>query len=86
MRLYYGEASLEIEVADDGRGAVSSLGAAGSGHGLIGMRERVEVCGGELSAHPRTGGGYQVRAVLPIEDAARPAVAPADAEPTANHS
>ena len=55
-----------IDVSDDGRGAVSSLSSSGAGHGLIGMRERVEIYGGELTSGPRPGGGYVVRAVLPV--------------------
>ena len=55
---------LEIEVADDGRGA-AALGSAAGGHGLLGMRERVELWGGDLSAGPAEGGGYRVRAHLP---------------------
>ena len=57
---------LVVEVTDDGRGAATSLSAIGAGHGLIGMRERVEIYGGEFTAGPRPGGGYAVRAVLPI--------------------
>lgn len=38
------------------------------GHGLLGMRERVELWGGELSVGPVPGGGYRVRAVLPYGD------------------
>ncbi|HEY2333214.1 MAG TPA: sensor histidine kinase [Acidimicrobiales bacterium] len=56
---------LAIEVSDDGRGLASNGTGAESGHGLIGMRERVEVWGGQLSAGPRPGGGYLVRASLP---------------------
>jgi signal transduction histidine kinase len=68
--------AVTIEVVDDGRGAVSSLTDSGGGNGLIGMRERVEIYGGELSAGPRSGGGYMVRAVLPTEDTqGRPSVA-----------
>ena len=67
---------LTIEIVDDGRGAVSALSNTGGGNGLIGMRERVEIYGGELSAGPRTGGGYVLRAVLPTDDAERrPSVA-----------
>lgn len=36
-----------------------------SGHGLVGMRERVEACGGRLSARPGTAGGFVVEALLP---------------------
>ena len=44
-------------------------GIDGSGHGLIGMRERVEVWGGELSVGAAPGGGYRVKALLPYGDA-----------------
>jgi signal transduction histidine kinase len=59
---------LRIGVADDGRGVIA--GATGiptpSGrHGLIGMRERVDVWGGTLTAGPRAGGGFEVEAVFP---------------------
>lgn len=86
VRLHYGADTLEIDVTDDGRGAVSSLSTTGTGHGLIGMRERVEVYGGQFCAEPRTGGGYGVRAVFPIEDDVRPGITPADTPPTGNHT
>ena len=57
---------LEVEVLDDGRGASTLVNTAG-GHGLVGMRERVCLYGGELDAGPRTGGGYAVRATLPLD-------------------
>ncbi len=56
--------SLTVEVVDNGRGAAAANGAA-IGHGLLGMRERVEVWGGELTAGPIAGGGYRVKALLP---------------------
>ena len=60
---------LEVEVVDDGRGAAGSTnGAEGSGHGHVGMRERVEVWGGDLAVGPVSGGGYRVRATLPFGD------------------
>jgi len=52
-----------VEVSDDGRGPRADE----RGHGLIGMRERAVVYGGQLQAGPRDGGGFVVRASLPIE-------------------
>jgi signal transduction histidine kinase len=66
VRISFEPESLTVEVVDDGRGAATSLSAVGAGNGLIGMRERVEAYGGELSAGPRLGGGYAVHATLPI--------------------
>jgi signal transduction histidine kinase len=66
VRLSYETQSLVVEVNDDGRGAATSLSGVGTGHGLIGMRERVEIYGGEFTSGPRVGGGYTVRAILPI--------------------
>jgi signal transduction histidine kinase len=54
---------LHVEVADDGRG-VNGRSSSG-GHGLVGMRERVAVYGGTLTAAPRLGGGFRVAATLP---------------------
>jgi signal transduction histidine kinase len=64
----YGPHALELDVVDDGRGPV--LSSNGSGHGLIGMRERVALYGGTLEAGTRAGGGYAVHARLPLGDAA----------------
>jgi signal transduction histidine kinase len=60
----YGDEHVEVEVADDGSGATN--GAGGGNHGLIGMRERVALFGGELETGPRDGGGFAVRARLPL--------------------
>ena len=58
---------LTVEVLDDGRGASAALANGGGGHGVLGMRERADVCGGELVAGPRAGGGFEVRARLPVD-------------------
>jgi signal transduction histidine kinase len=77
----YQDGQVVVEVSDDGRGAVSSIGRSGGGNGLIGMRERVDAYGGRFAAGPRVGGGYAVRAVLPTSAPDhRPAVAAVDAE------
>jgi signal transduction histidine kinase len=62
--LRYGSDALELEVLDDGVGVAS---AENGGHGLLGMRERVELHGGRLSAGKRESGGYALRARLPLE-------------------
>jgi signal transduction histidine kinase len=64
--LRYGPGELTVAVADDGPGVAES--APGSGHGLVGMRERAELYGGTLAAGPRGAGGFEVRLVLPLPD------------------
>ena len=60
--------AVEVEVEDDGRGA-SGNGPVVGGHGLIGMRERVNLFGGRFEAGSRDGGGFRVFALLPCEPA-----------------
>ncbi|WP_420540696.1 sensor histidine kinase [Nonomuraea roseoviolacea] len=64
VELTYGRAELTVRVTDDGRGAATPRGH--DGHGLVGMRERVGMYGGAVSAQPRQGGGFEVLARLPV--------------------
>jgi signal transduction histidine kinase len=70
LRLVYGESDLELEVSDNGRGVAADQHR--SGYGLVGMRERVRLFGGELEAGPGAGGGFCVRARLSLEARAEP--------------
>ncbi|HEY6067652.1 MAG TPA: hypothetical protein VIU81_03090, partial [Gaiellaceae bacterium] len=54
---------LQIEVRDDGLGASTTDGL---GHGLVGVRERVKIYGGEMSAGTAAGGGFVLSTRLPL--------------------
>jgi signal transduction histidine kinase len=64
VRVRHRDSDITVEVGTDGGGSPSALGA-GSGRGLAGLRERVDLLGGEFDAGPRTGGGFVVRARIP---------------------
>jgi signal transduction histidine kinase len=68
VAIRYRDHEVMVEVTDDGRGAAAPTGdgRARVGHGLIGMRERVAVFGGDLEVGPRPGGGFRVAARLPL--------------------
>jgi signal transduction histidine kinase len=61
VTIRYAADNLELEIADDGSGS----GGNGTGHGLVGIKERVAMLGGELETGGRPAGGYTVRARLP---------------------
>jgi signal transduction histidine kinase len=69
VRISYGDRDLSVQVDDDGRGLSAHGSAPGSGKGLVGMCERVAALGGDLQAGPRPGGGFRVRACLPLDGA-----------------
>jgi signal transduction histidine kinase len=64
----YRRHELQLEIADSGRGATNGRGG---GHGLVGMRERVALFGGEFDAGNRAGVGYAVQVRLPLESSGR---------------
>ncbi|MFB9234681.1 sensor histidine kinase [Plantactinospora siamensis] len=64
VRVSYLDSGLDLEVVDDG--SVIGWPGAGGGHGLVGMRERARSLGGTLDAGPLPGGGFRVRAHLPV--------------------
>jgi signal transduction histidine kinase len=66
VRVRYDGDHVEIEVSDDGRGGSVDAARNGGGHGLVGIRERVSIFGGELEAGPRAEGGFRLRARLPV--------------------
>jgi signal transduction histidine kinase len=68
VQVRFGRAELELTVEDDGVGAASS---ANGGHGLVGMRERVGLYGGSLDVGSPAGGGFRVRALLPLSEASQ---------------
>ena len=68
IRVHYTETMLALDVRDDGAGNGADP-ASSSGHGLIGMRERVALFGGELRTGRDPAGGFSVHARLPIEPA-----------------
>jgi signal transduction histidine kinase len=68
VTIRYRGQEVAVEVTDDGRGAVPPVGdgRGRTGHGLIGMRERVAAFNGDLEAGPRSDGGFRVAARLPL--------------------
>jgi signal transduction histidine kinase len=74
VSIAWGDDRLGLEIRDTGRGASANGGAVdvtvpGAGHGLVGMRERALAVGGTFEAGSSPGGGFAVRAELPLDGA-----------------
>ncbi len=65
----YAPAQVSLSVVND-QPTRPPAATPGGGHGLVGVRERAHACGGTVTAGPRPGGGFAVRAVLPLGDGA----------------
>ncbi|GAA3937002.1 histidine kinase [Streptomyces gulbargensis] len=71
VRLDHAGGRLTVLVRDDGRGPRSPAAAPGTGHGLVGIRERAAAHGGSVTAGPGPGGrGFEVRVLLPVPSTA----------------
>jgi len=63
----YGDAALDIEITDTGRGGAPGNGSSETGHGLRGMRERAAAAGGTIEIGPGARGGFRVAARFPLD-------------------
>ncbi len=67
VKVTYAPEQIRVEITDDGAGATDDILRTSVGHGLIGMRERVDLFHGALHAGPRPGGGFRVSATIPLD-------------------
>jgi signal transduction histidine kinase len=70
VRIAYEKRAVTVEVDDDGLPG-KPIRMNGTGNGIVGMTERADALGGRLEAGPLTGGGFRVKAWLPLESATR---------------
>lgn len=70
VKVTYAPETIRVEITDDGKGTTTEALRSNVGHGIIGMRERVELFEGTLQAGPRPGGGFRVSATIPLDAAA----------------
>lgn len=74
VKVRWADDQLEVEVLDDGRGIAAA--SESGGRGLVGIRERVLLFGGQVSVGPRPEGGFGVWARLPLDEPTTPAQGP----------
>lgn len=67
VRVQYRSDHISVEVTDDGAGATEAQVNTATGHGFVGMRERVDLYRGRLRYGPRPGGGFRVAATIPLD-------------------
>ncbi|MFI5567226.1 sensor histidine kinase [Streptomyces sp. NPDC051740] len=84
VEVRHSERQITVEVGTDGSGTPVSSSPGGSGRGLAGLRERVDVLGGDFSAGPETGGGFVVRARIPTGNTATAGATTGDTVTTGN--
>jgi signal transduction histidine kinase len=88
LTVRYDDRYLRIEVLTAGSGSLDGIGSTasgenlGTGRGLMGLKERVAVYGGDLDARRRIGGGFRVRAKIPLDAPTRLPPPPAHPSPT----
>jgi signal transduction histidine kinase len=69
IRVVHPPGAVELDISDDGCGLQPAGGVEhAAGHGLIGMRERLALYGGEMHAGSRPGGGFRLTARIPIDE------------------
>ena len=86
VHVRYGQQDVQLQVSDCGPGAGAPGRVGGGGHGLVGMRERVRIFGGELHTGRRAGGGFEVRARIPVDGRAEHAVSADTLSPVAEET
>jgi signal transduction histidine kinase len=86
VELSYRDTTLLVSISDTGRGAVAGLDGMNTGNGLVGMRERVELYDGTMTAGPKPGGGYLVTAIIPLDSQMRRLRVVSSEQPTREHS
>lgn len=69
VNVAYRPDAIRLEIIDDGLGATLDATTSSTGHGLVGMRERIELFHGTLHVGPRPGGGFRVAATIPLDPA-----------------